>query len=71
MFLLENIKHSQDSRANLVFGLIRAQIATLRCNSIPHCSEGRVVLTLHLQYVGKYIDYLPFWTILWMAQMFD
>jgi len=60
MFLLENVKQSLDSRANLAFGAIRAQTATLCCNSIPHCSEGGVALTPPLQYVGKYSDYLPF-----------
>jgi hypothetical protein len=59
MFLLENVKQSLDSRANLAFGVIRAQTATLCCNGIPQCSEGRTALTPHLQYAGKYSDYLP------------
>jgi len=71
MFLLENVNQSLDSRANLIFGVIGAQTAIPCCNGIPHCSKGRVAPTPHLQYVGKYSDYLPFWTILWMAQMFD
>jgi len=53
MFLLENVKQSLDSSANLAFGAIRAQTATQCCNSIPRCSEGRDAPTLPLQYVGK------------------
>jgi len=60
MFLLENVKQSLENRAGLAFGATRAQTTTLCSNSIPHCSEGRVALTLPLQYVSKYSDYLPF-----------